>query len=146
MAKSEPNQTDKLVKSDSEWRQLLSPERYKVLFEEDTERAFSHELNNEKRSGTFVCAACQLPLFVSETKYDSGSGWPSFNQPIQGNVEMKRDFKLIAPRTEYHCVRCGGHQGHVFKDGPEPTGQRFCNNGLALEFIPEGDPLPDPRK
>jgi peptide-methionine (R)-S-oxide reductase len=150
MSKSEPNPSHEhgheLVKSDSEWRRLLSPERYKVLFEEGTERAFSHELNNEKRSGTFVCAACHLPLFASETKYDSGSGWPSFNQPIQGNVEMKRDFKLIAPRTEYHCARCGGHQGHVFKDGPEPTGQRFCNNGLALEFIPEGDPLPDPRK
>ena len=146
MSKSEPNQIDKLLKSDSEWRQLLSPEQYKVLFKEGTERAFSHELNSEKRSGTFVCAACHLPLFVSETKYDSGSGWPSFTQPIQGNVEMKRDFKLIAPRTEYHCVRCGGHQGHVFKDGPEPTGQRFCNNGLALEFIPEGEPLPDPRK
>ena len=146
MSDSETNKSDKLPKSDSEWRQLLSPERYKVLFEEGTERAFSHELNNEKRSGTFVCAACHLPLFVSETKYDSGSGWPSFNQPIQGNVEMKRDFKLIASRTEYHCARCGGHQGHVFKDGPEPTGQRFCNNGLALEFIPEGDPLPDPRK
>jgi peptide-methionine (R)-S-oxide reductase len=146
MSKSEPNKIDKLVKSDSEWRQLLSPERYAVLFEEGTERAFSHELNSEKRSGTFVCAACHLPLFVSETKYDSGSGWPSFTQPIQGNVEMKRDFKLVAPRTEYHCVSCGGHQGHVFKDGPDPTGQRFCNNGLALEFIPEGDPLPDPRK
>ena len=146
MSKSEPNQIDKLLKSDSEWRQLLSPEQYKVLFKEGTERAFSHELNSEMRSGTFVCAACHLPLFVSETKYDSGSGWPSFTQPIQGNVEMKRDFKLIAPRTEYHCVRCGGHQGHVFKDGPEPTGQRFCNNGLALEFIPEGEPLPDPRK
>jgi len=146
MSKSEPNQIDKLLKSDSEWRQLLSPEQYKVLFKEGTERAFSHELNSEKRSGTFVCAACHLPLFVSETKYDSGSGWPSFTQPIQGNVEMKRDFKLLLPRMEYQCVRCGGHQGHVFKDGPEPTGQRFCNNGLALEFIPEGDPLPDPRK
>jgi len=146
MPKSEPNQIDKLLKSDSEWLQLLSPEQYKVLFKEGTERAFSHELNSEKRSGTFVCAACHLPLFVSETKYDSGSGWPSFTQPIQGNVEMKRDFKLLLPRMEYQCVRCGGHQGHVFKDGPEPTGQRFCNNGLALEFIPEGDPLPDPRK
>lgn len=146
MSDSEKNQSDEHAKSPSEWRQLLSPEQYKVLFEEGTERAFSHELNSEKRSGTFICAACQLPLFASETKYDSGSGWPSFTQPIHGNVEMKRDFKLIAPRTEYHCVRCGGHQGHVFKDGPKPTGQRFCNNGLALEFIPEGEPLPDPRK
>lgn len=145
MSDSERKQPDELPKAHSEWRQLLSPEQYAVLFEEGTERPFSHELNNEKRSGTFVCAACHLPLFESSTKYDSGSGWPSFVQPIEGNVEMKRDFKLILPRTEYHCTQCGGHQGHVFKDGPAPTGQRYCNNGASLKFAPEGEPLPDLR-
>jgi peptide-methionine (R)-S-oxide reductase len=146
MSDSEANKSDKLPKSHSDWRQLLSPEQYKVLFEEGTERAFSHELNNEKRSGTFICAACHLPLFASEAKFDSGTGWPSFTKPIQENVEMKRDFKLFLPRTEYHCARCGGHQGHVFNDGPSPTGQRWCNNGVSLKFVPEGEALPDLRR
>ena len=127
----------------SEWKESLPPERYEILFREGTEPPRSSPLNQEKRAGTFVCAACGLALFRSEDKFESGTGWPSFTRPIPGHLETKRDFKLIWPRTEYHCARCGGHQGHVFDDGPEPTGQRFCNNGLALEFVPQGEPLPE---
>jgi peptide-methionine (R)-S-oxide reductase len=134
-----------LQKPHEEWRSVVSAAAYAVLFEEDTERAFSSPLNNEKRDGTFVCAACQLPLFRSENKFDSGTGWPSFTQPIAGHIDTKRDFKLVWPRTEYHCARCGGHQGHVFNDGPKPRGERWCNNGLALEFVPQGQPLPELR-
>ena len=122
------------------------PEQYSVLFEEATERPFTHALDGEKRAGTFLCAACQLPLFTSDAKFDSRTGWPSFTQAIEGNMEIKRDFKMILPRSEYHCRRCGGHQGHVFNDGPQPTGQRWCNNGLALQFVPEDDPLPELRE
>jgi peptide-methionine (R)-S-oxide reductase len=135
----------KLDKPKAEWRKLLTPEQYAVLFEEDTERAFSSPLDSEKRPGTYVCAACHLPLFNSKSKFDSGTGWPSFTEPIASRVATKRDFKLIWPRTEYHCVRCGGHQGHLFDDGPPPTNQRWCNNGLALKFIPDGEPLPQLR-
>ena len=133
---------DKLEKPRSEWRELLKSEEYAVLFEEGTERPYTHPLNQEKRSGTFICAACSLPLFRSEAKFESGTGWPSFTQAIEGSIETKTDFKLVLPRKEYHCRRCGGHQGHVFNDGPQPTGQRWCNNGVALQFVPEGDPLP----
>ena len=133
---------EKLRKSTAEWRRVLSPQAYSVLFEEDTERAFTSPLNDEKRKGTYVCAACFLPLFDSAAKFDSGTGWPSFFRPLRGRLDTKRDFKLIFPRTEYHCARCGGHQGHLFDDGPQPTGQRWCNNGLALRFVPAGQALP----
>ena len=137
-----PEPVEKLNKPKAEWRKSLGPEEFAVLFEEATERAFTHPLNQEKRAGTFVCAACGLPLFASDSKFESGTGWPSFTQAIPGHIETKTDFKLILPRTEYHCRRCGGHQGHLFNDGPEPTGQRWCNNGLALQFVAKGDPLP----
>jgi len=131
-----------LEKSDKQWREILPSDRFGILFKDKTEAAFTSELNDEKRPGTFICAACYQPLFKSDTKFDSGTGWPSFFDRIPGALDTKRDFKLIYPRTEYHCSRCGGHQGHVFNDGPSPTGKRFCNNGLALIFVPESDPLP----
>jgi peptide-methionine (R)-S-oxide reductase len=124
------------------WRQLLPAEAYAVLFEESTERPFTSALLHEERAGTYVCAACFLPLFRSEAKFDSGPGWPSFSVAIPGRVGTKRDFSLLLPRTEYNCIRCGGHQGHVFGDGPPPTGQRYCNNGVALRFAADGEALP----
>ncbi len=128
----------KVIKlSDKEWKAKLKPLEYKVLRKEGTERPFTSPLNNEKRKGTYVCRGCDLPLFKSETKYDSGTGWPSFFDTIKAHVGTKRDFLLVVPRTEYHCKQCGGHQGHVFNDGPKPTGLRYCNNGVALKFIPE---------
>lgn len=133
---------EKLDKSNDEWRELLDKNRYRILFEDGTERAFTSDLLGEKRPGTFICAACNLPLFDASTKFESGTGWPSFYQAIDGHMDTKRDFKLILPRKEYHCARCGGHQGHVFNDGPRPTGERWCNNGLALLFVPEGQELP----
>ncbi|MBF0447720.1 MAG: peptide-methionine (R)-S-oxide reductase MsrB [Magnetococcales bacterium] len=127
---------EKMVKSDKEWREILPPEVYDILRLEGTEPPFTSALNGEKRSGIYHCAGCDLKLFTSQMKYDSGTGWPSFTESIAGRLETKLDFKLILPRTEYHCARCGGHQGHVFDDGPSPLGKRWCNNGLALRFVP----------
>jgi peptide-methionine (R)-S-oxide reductase len=125
--------------SNAEWRKRLAPAQYQVLREEGTERPGSSPLNEEKRPGVFVCAGCNLPLFTSAMKFESGTGWPSFFTSIPGAFATKRDFKLVWPRTEYHCERCGGHHGHIFDDGPPPTGQRWCNNGVALRFLPKSE-------
>lgn len=140
-----PDAPSPLDKSKEDWRALLSEDAFHILFEEGTEPRHSSPLLDENRTGTYICAACRLPLFSSKTKFESGTGWPSFWAPIEGQIDTKKDTKLGYPRTEYHCTRCGGHQGHVFEDGPEPTGLRYCNNGLALAFVPADEPLPELR-
>jgi len=120
----------------SDWKERLSPAAFKVLREEDTERPRSSPLNGEKRAGVYACAGCELPMFRSEAKFESGTGWPSFTRAIRENMATKPDGLFLLARTEYHCARCEGHQGHLFDDGPKPLGKRWCNNGLALKFIP----------
>lgn len=124
--------------TEAEWRAKLTPEQFQVLRKHGTERPGSSPLNDEHRAGVFKCAGCGTPLYRSEMKFDSGTGWPSFFAPIDGAIETSTDFKLIYPRTEVHCHVCGGHLGHVFKDGPKPTGLRYCMNGVAMKF--EADP------
>ena len=126
-----------LKMAEAEWRKRLAPQAFDVLRQEGTERAGSSSLNGEKRPGVFVCEGCALPLFTSAMKFESGTGWPSFFTTIPGAFVKKTDYKLILPRTEYHCAKCGGHHGHVFEDGPQPTRERWCNNGVALRFIPK---------
>ena len=131
--------TFEVTKTETEWRKLLSPAAFKVLREEGTERPFTSPLNHEKRKGTFACSGCELPLFSSETKFESGTGWPSFYRPLENAIGTTEDRSLLMLRTEVHCRRCGGHQGHVFEDGPQPTGLRYCINGVSLKFIPASD-------
>lgn len=129
--------SEKVSKPDAQWKSQLTAEQYLVLRREGTERPWTSALNDEHRKGTFVCAGCGEGLFSSDMKFDSGTGWPSFSATLPGAFETSRDFKLFMPRTEYHCSRCGGHHGHVFEDGPAPTGLRYCNNGVALKFVPD---------
>jgi peptide-methionine (R)-S-oxide reductase len=135
--KSAPAKTRYAVTySDAEWKKRLPPAAYLVLRREDTERPYTSPLNGEKRKGTFVCAGCNQRLFASGTKFESGTGWPSFYAPMASGIGTKTDYKIGMPRTEVHCARCGGHLGHVFNDGPKPTGKRYCMNGVAMKFIP----------
>jgi peptide-methionine (R)-S-oxide reductase len=132
------NSTEKVVKTDEEWKKILTPEQYQVLRKKGTERAFTGELNDQKGKGTYVCAACGLPLYSSEAKFDSGTGWPSFWQPIDPKaVDTEEDRSFFSVRTEVLCARCGGHLGHVFTDGPRPTGLRYCMNSVSMKFVPE---------
>jgi peptide-methionine (R)-S-oxide reductase len=128
--------TFEIQKTSAEWRKILTPAQYNVLREHGTERAGTSPLNKEKRKGTYVCAGCELPVFSSDTKYESGTGWPSFWQPLPDAIGTSTDYSFLMRRTEVHCRRCGGHLGHVFEDGPKPTGLRYCMNGVAMKFVP----------
>ncbi len=134
-AQGPASKVEALKLNDAEWKKRLTPQQYDVLRHEGTEYPGSSPLNAEKHKGVFHCAGCDLALFSSDTKFESGTGWPSFYAPLSGALATKTDLKMIIPRTEYHCVRCGGHQGHIFDDGPKPTGKRYCNNGVALKFV-----------
>lgn len=129
------NEKFEITKTDHEWRKQLDPQQYRVLRQHGTERAGTSELDHEKRAGTFVCAACDLPLYSSDAKFNSGTGWPSFFQPLPNAIGTSTDRTLFMTRTEVHCRRCGGHLGHVFEDGPPPTGLRYCMNGVAMRFV-----------
>ena len=129
------NEKFEITRTDEEWRKLLTPQQYRVLRQHGTERAGTSELDHEKRAGTFVCAGCDLPLYSSDTKFNSGTGWPSFFRPLPNAVATSTDRSLFMTRTEVHCRRCGGHLGHVFEDGPAPTGLRYCMNGVAMKFV-----------
>ena len=127
----------KLIKSNKEWKKILTAEQYYILRQEKTEKPFTSPLNDEKREGEYLCAGCNTPLFSSKMKYDSETGWPSFFEHHPNVIDTKLDLKLLLPRTEYHCAVCEGHHGHVFNDGPQPTGKRYCNNGAGLTFKPK---------
>lgn len=133
---SKEKKTYKVVKTDAEWKELLSPLAYNILRKAGTERPFTNEFKEIKKSGTFVCAACETPLYKSKHKFDSGTGWPSFDRAVKGNVELDVDYKIGYARTELKCNTCGGHLGHSFNDGPKTTGKRHCINGVALKFVP----------
>lgn len=136
IARSSAEESFEITRSEAEWKSLLSPQQYAVLRDHGTERPFSSPLETEKRKGVFACAGCDLPLYDSSTKYDSGTGWPSFFDHLPDAIGTSTDWALIYSRTEVHCRRCGGHLGHVFDDGPAPTGKRYCMNGIAMKFKP----------
>ncbi len=138
-AEAAPAETFEITYSEAEWRERLTPEQFHVLRQHGTERAGTSPLNGEKRAGTFVCAGCELPLYSSETKYESGTGWPSFWAPLDNAIGTSVDNSWFMSRTEVHCRRCGGHLGHVFEDGPPPTGLRYCMNGVAMAFVPAAE-------
>jgi peptide-methionine (R)-S-oxide reductase len=127
----------KVIKSNKEWKKILTADQYYILRQEGTEHPYTSVLDNEQRQGEYLCAGCKTALFNSNMKYDSGTGWPSFFEHYPNVIATKLDFKLLLPRTEYHCAVCGGHHGHVFNDGPPPTGKRYCNNGASLTFVPK---------